>query len=198
MKSGIDRGEPIARVRLYRVEVATAGEKGSATAREVDVGGVEDEETGQIRSGTNAGEAVSVNLRQVEIACTDLFLDGNVTIGRQEACDLRPMRRHNRRDKSVSRVHCIISGKLNDDGTARIEVTDMSMNASFVDDKGKMKRGDTLRLEVGSFLAFGSNVFEEDLNAEPRRFRVRYELVEAKVVTDDSILVDSRFEFRTS
>ena len=196
MSSGLDRGEPIARVTLYRVEVVKVDEQGSSTAHEADTAGIDVEETGQMREGRDTGEAVSVNLREVEIASTDLFLDGNVTIGRQDACDLRPMRRQNRRDKSVSRVHCIVSGKLNDDGTARIEVTDVSMNASFLDDESKMKRGDRLRLEKGSFLSFGSNVFEEDLNSKPRRFRVRYELVDAKAHADDSILVDTRFEFR--
>lgn len=198
MSSSLNRGEPIARVTLYRVEVQKADEEGSPTALKTDTAGIDAEETGEIREGTDTGEAVSVNLREVEIATADLFLDGNVTIGRQDACDLRPIYRHDRRDKSVSRVHCIVSGKLNDDGTPRIEVTDMSMNASFLDDKSKVKRGDTLRLEEDSFLSFGSNVFEENLNSKPRRFRVRYELVEANARADDSILLDTRFEFRAS
>lgn len=198
MSSDLGRGEPIARVKLYRVEVEKAGGEDYSKSRETQTDSIDAEETGQIRPGTISDDAVSVSLREVEIGSTDLFLDGSVTIGRQDVCNLRPIHRHNRRDKSISRVHCIVSGKLSDDGTPRIEVTDMSMNASFLNDKGKLKRGNTHRLKEDSFVSFGSNIFEEDLNAKPRRFRVRYELTEANALAKDSILEDSKFEIRAS
>lgn len=160
---------PIAIVTLYRVEPdAPSGVETPPAA-----GTPEDEDTRKFHRNGEGGRAGDP-LHEVEIGSAVLYASRSVTIGRTDACDLQARMGGETQDSTISRIHCIVSSKLGDDGQNVIKVTDTSMNATFLNDSIKLHKGDSIIFDEGAFVALGGNVFDLDLNANPRTFRVRY------------------------
>ena len=184
MSSSGSAGKAIATITLYRVEPASSdGASGSGDASatvETTVGTVVIEPNKQAEDDLEEPRAESEHaedeFNEVEIDSAELYGSGSVTIGRKEICDLRPKEVDNKLDSTVSRVHCIITASQKGNTPASIEFTDMSSNATFINDVERVAKGETRLFGEDFFLSIGRNIFDAEVNDPPRRFRIRCKL----------------------
>ena len=166
---GSERGQrsPVATVKLYRVE-----EKGASDAAGNEVRGPS---TTKMKIG--AIEKIDASeLVEIEIDSAQLLLDGSVTVGRRSNCNLQPVNRENRSDGTVSRIHCIISAREGERGEPSILITCVSGNCIFREDIHRVPESASKIFEEDSFYTLGGNVRIPNIDSEPRRYRLRYEI----------------------
>ncbi len=184
MSTSESAGKAIATVTLYRVEPASSegtSSSGNASATvETTVGTVVIDPSKQAEDDLEEPRAESEHaedeLNEVEIDSQNLYETGSVTIGRKEICDLRPEEVDNKLDSTVSRVHCIITASQKGNAYTSIEFTDMSSNATFINDVERITKGETRLFGEDFFLSIGRNIYDAEVNDPPRRFRIRCKL----------------------
>lgn len=177
-------GNAIATVTLYRVDPASskrASGSGDASATvDTTVGTVVIEPNRQaeedLEEPRTESEQEGDEFNEVEIDSAELYGSGSVTIGRKEICDLRPKEVDNKLDSTVSRVHCIITASQKGNTPSTIEFTDMSSNATFINDVERVDKGETRLWGEDFFLSMGRNIYDAEVNDPPRRFRIRCKL----------------------
>lgn len=177
-------GKAIATVTLYRVEPASSqrisGSGDASAIVDTTVGTVVIEPNRQaeddLEEPRTESEQAGDEFNEVEIDSVELYGSGSVTIGRKEICDLRPKEVDNKLDSTVSRVHCIITASQKGKTPTSIEFTDMSSNATFINDVERVAKGETRLWGENFFLSIGRNIYDAEVNDPPRRFRIRCKL----------------------
>lgn len=184
MSSSGSAGKAVATVTLYRVEPTSSdgssGSDGVSATVDTTVGTVviePNKQTADDREDSGAeSEQAEGEFYEVEIDSAELYGSGSVTVGRKEICDLRPAEVDNKLDSTVSRVHCIITASQKENTPTSIEFTDMSSNATFINDVERVVKGETRLFGEDFFLSIGRNVYDSEVNDPPRRFRIRCKL----------------------